>query len=157
MIGQDVATMLGLISTGLIAGLFFAWEVSVIPGLVRVGDRAYVQTMQHINRAILNPVFLLPFLLTPAFLVVAAVMADGGAVAWLIAAAVLYAAGVLGVTMTRNVPLNNELEQSDADTSAELVASARHRYETGWNRWNRLRTIAALGSFALAALATLSS
>lgn len=156
MTGQDVVILLGVVSSGLIAGLFFAWEVSVIPGLARVDDRTYVQAMQHINRAILNPVFLLPFLLTPGFLVGAEVLADGGAVTW-IAAAAVYVVGVLGVTMTRNVPFNNELDQFNADTTGELLAEARHRYETRWNRWNRLRTLAALGAFVLAVVAAFDS
>ena len=50
-----------VVLTGLSAGLFCAWSVSVIPGTKRVADLAYLETMQSINRAILNPVFFLIF------------------------------------------------------------------------------------------------
>ena len=156
MTGQDAMAVLGLVSSGLMSGLFFAWEVSVIPGLLRVDDRTYVLSMQSINRAILNPMFLLPFLLTPGFLVAAGVLAEKGAVTWMVSA-VVYGVGVLGVTMTRNVPFNNELDQFDIDTTDELLSAARHRYEKRWNRWNRLRTVAALASFLLAAATAVDS
>lgn len=41
--------------TGLSAGLFYAWAVSVIPGTRKVTDMIYLETMQSINRAIRNP------------------------------------------------------------------------------------------------------
>ena len=50
-----------ILLTGLSAGLFYAWEVSVIPGTKRVADASYIETMQHINRAIINPAFMLIF------------------------------------------------------------------------------------------------
>ena len=43
------------ILTGLSAGLLYGWRVSVIPGTRRTSSHAYVETMQAINRAILNP------------------------------------------------------------------------------------------------------
>ena len=43
------------ISSGLVSGLLYGWTVSVIPGLKKVPDTAYVETMQHINRAIIKP------------------------------------------------------------------------------------------------------
>ena len=156
MTGQTIVALLALISTGLVAGLFFGWEVAVIPGLKRVDDRTYLLTMQHINQAIVNPVFLLPFLATPALLAAAYLLNDGAG-NWLrLAAAVLYGIAVLGVTMTRNVPLNNELDRPDPASSAEVIGSARQAYEGRWNRWNRLRSLAALGSFVLVGLAELS-
>ncbi|MER6362184.1 hypothetical protein [Kitasatospora sp. NPDC001527] len=42
---------------GLMSGLFFAFDVSVMPGLAAGDDRTYVTAMQHINAAITNPVF----------------------------------------------------------------------------------------------------
>ena len=42
-------------------GFFFAWSVSVILGTKKVGDLTYLETMQSINREILNPVFFTVF------------------------------------------------------------------------------------------------
>jgi uncharacterized membrane protein len=47
--------------SALMAGLFFAYSVSVSPGLGRLPDNAYLPSMQHINRAIQNPLFFVVF------------------------------------------------------------------------------------------------
>ena len=52
----------GISGSGLIAGLFWGWSVSVARGLAKVSDCTYVSTMQSVNRAILNPMFLLVFM-----------------------------------------------------------------------------------------------
>ena len=44
------------------AGLFYAYACSVNPGLGRLPDTGYLAAMQSINRAILNPFFLLVFM-----------------------------------------------------------------------------------------------
>ena len=43
------------ITTGLMAGLYYAYACSVMLGLSRTGDRTFVSAMQQINVAILNP------------------------------------------------------------------------------------------------------
>ena len=49
------AVLLGAtLCTGLMAGLFYAYSVSVMPGLSGAADRTVVETMQRINVAILN-------------------------------------------------------------------------------------------------------
>ncbi|CAE7470434.1 unnamed protein product, partial [Symbiodinium microadriaticum] len=40
---------------------FYAWSVSVIPGTKRLADLTYLESMQSINRAILNPAFFVVF------------------------------------------------------------------------------------------------
>ncbi|MFD0539987.1 DUF1772 domain-containing protein [Actinomadura luteofluorescens] len=59
----QTATMLAaLISTGLMAGLFTGFAYAVMPGLNRSSDRTLIEAMQGINKAILNPAFMLPFM-----------------------------------------------------------------------------------------------
>ena len=43
------------ITTGLMAGLYYAYACSVMPGLSRTDDRTFVSAMQQINVAIINP------------------------------------------------------------------------------------------------------
>lgn len=147
-----------LSSSGLIAGLLYGWTVSVIPGLRRIPDVTYVTTMQSINRAIINPAFIVPFMGLPVGLTKDAIsrFRDGDTRrGWLMsAAAATYAIGVLGVTLGRNVPLNNALEVFDLNSASETaIATRRNRYESSWNRWHYLRTVAGAASFALAAAA----
>ena len=160
---MDLKTALlggGIVTTGLMSGLLYGWSVSVIPGTKRVPAGNYVDTMQHINRAIINPAFVVPFMGIPLVLGGAAVMqfrAGDHRRGWLLTgAAVTYVVGVLGVTVGRNVPLNDALDAFDLrGSTSEAVERRRTTYERPWNRWHHLRTLASVGSFALAAAAAL--
>ncbi len=64
--------------------------------------------------------------------------------------------GVLGVTIGRNVPLNDALDAFDLEGSdSQAVSSRRETYESPWNRWHSVRTLANLVSFVLASAAAL--
>lgn len=52
-----ITALLNALSTG----FFFAWSVSVILGTKKVGHLTYLETMQSINREILNPLFFIVF------------------------------------------------------------------------------------------------
>ncbi len=150
----------GIVTTGLMSGLLYGWSVSVIPGTKRVPAGNYVDTMQHINRAIINPAFVIPFMGIPLVLGGAAVMqfrAGDHRRGWLLAGATAtYVIGVLGVTGAGNEPLNDALDAFDLrGSTSEAVERRRTTYEQPWNRWHHLRTIASVGSFALAAAAAL--
>lgn len=145
---------LAILLTALIAGLFFGWSCSVIPGLARVPDPVYVHTMWSINRAIQNPVFLLVFLGATVVLPIAACQEFRalGALrsAPVLAATALYLFGTFGVTMFGNVPLNNMLDQVDpAVATAERITSVRAAFERPWIKLHTLRTIASVLALAL--------
>lgn len=149
-----------VITTGLMSGLLYGWAVSVIPGTRRIPDSAYVDTMQHINRAIINPAFIVPFMGVPLLVGVASwaqFRAGNHRRGWLLAgAAATYAVGVLGVTVGRNVPLNDALDRFDLrQAAADAVERRRTTYETPWNRWHFVRTAASVASFVLASAAAL--
>ncbi len=151
-------TRAGTVSSGLMAGLLYGWTVSVIPGLRRIPDSAYITTMQNINRAIINPAFIVPFMGLSVELTSGAIsrFREGETRRGLLmaGAAATYAIGVVGVTIRRNVPLNNALDIFDSDSSSRsAIAARRHSYESSWNRWHYLRTVASVASFALAAAA----
>jgi uncharacterized membrane protein len=160
---MDLKTALlggGIVTTGLMSGLLYGWSVSVIPGTKLVPAGNYVDTMQQINRAIINPAFVVPFMGIPLVLGGAALMqfrAGDHRRGWLLAGATAtYVVGVLGVTIGRNVPLNDALDAFDLrGSTSDAVERRRTTYERPWNRWHQLRTIAGVGSFALAATAAL--
>lgn len=152
--------LVAVVSTGLSTGLLFGWAVSVMPGTARVADTEYIAVMQSINRAIINPFFLVPFLLSPVLLVIASVGQFGvqeDENGWLLGtAAVVYAVGVLAVTIAGNIPLNDRLEAFDLDAADTDAASVeRTTYERGWNRWHYVRTLASLSAFVLAVASAL--
>ena len=143
--------------TGLSAGLFLAWTISVIPGTLRIDDTTYLNTMQSINRAILNPAFFFIFFGSGVLLSISSVQhfEPHSPSFWLlILAATCYIIGTIGITMLGNVPLNNQLDvlQLNEISSAQLDVF-RTTFEAKWNQYHYLRTIFSVVSFVLATLA----
>ncbi len=146
-----------VIVTGLSAGFFYAWSISVIPGTQNVSNITYLETMQSINKAILNPRFYFIFFGTIAFLSIASIYEfnTNKTTFWLILfASIFYMVGTVGVTGLGNVPLNNQL---DALNLSELnnikIGEFREYYESKWNQLHLIRTVFAVLSFILTVLA----
>jgi uncharacterized membrane protein len=147
---RGAALVAATITLGLSAGLFAAFSYAVMPGLNRADDRSFVEVMQRINVAILNPWFAICFLGALVLTALATVLQFGAdrrpALPWLLAGLVLYVV-VLAVTFAVNVPLNNALaEAGDADRIADLAA-VRERFEAAWVRWNVVRAVLAVAAF----------
>ena len=144
------------ITTGLMAGLFYAYSCSVMLGLRQTDDRTFITAMQRINVAILNGWFAIIFGGSVVLMTLAAALhlpRDARPVLpWIVAALVLYLVALV-ITFTVNVRLNNELAAAgDPDRIADLAA-VRERFEARWIRWNVARTVASTASFACLAWA----
>lgn len=141
-----VLTLLAVLGSGLIAGLFFAFSTSVMKALGRLPASEGMAAMQSINTVILNPIFLGTFMGTAAvcvvLLVVSIIRWQGPATGYLVAGAAAYLIGSILVTMVFNVPMNNALAASAASdpASADLWA----KYLTDWTFWNHIRTAASI-------------
>jgi uncharacterized membrane protein len=138
------------LTTGLMAGLYYAYACSVMLGLSRTDDRTFVSAMQQINVAIINPWFIVSFFGAFVFTASAGVLHLHGdwrtVLPWIAAALVLYVA-TLVITTGFNVPLNNELAAAgDPDRTADLAA-VRERFEASWVRWNIARAVASTAAF----------
>ena len=158
MDAKQILLTSSIVATGLMAGLWYGWSVSVIPGTRRVANAEYIGLMQHINREILTPRFLVPFVGIPLLLGGAAIVqfraGDQRRGLVLSASAVTYLVGVFGVTAAGNVPLNDALDAFDLPGStAEQIEQRRDAYEGPWNRWHTVRAIANVVAFTLAASA----
>ncbi|MEU9148176.1 anthrone oxygenase family protein [Streptomyces sp. NPDC048349] len=152
-----LATVLMVLSTvlvGLMAGLFFAFDVSVMPGLAAGDERTYVSAMRGFNTAIDgNPLFGTAFVLAlPAAAASAVVELRGGRRGTALCVGVAAAAylAVLVLTFAVNIPLNNQLAEAGA------VADMRdfgivEEFKTTWVTTNIVRTL--LSTAALSALA----
>jgi uncharacterized membrane protein len=148
-----VLTVLAIVGCGLMAGLFFAFSTSVMPGLARLPKPLAALAMQESNRTIQNPLFLLVFLGTAVvclLVAVAALVSGYGGVVWLVAGALLYVVGGFVVTMVVNVPMNNRLDRADPD-SAE-GAEIWTEYLSRWTAWHHLRALASTLATALLAV-----
>lgn len=141
------------LSTGLIAGLFYAYSCSVNPGLGRLTDSEYLRAMQSINRAILNPVFFMTFMGTLVLLPVSTWLSYDSIRFWyFLAAAIVYTVGVFGVTVAGNVPLNEALDKINIGAaSPDQLSLHRSLFEQRWNMFHAIRTV----SNVLSALLTI--
>ena len=146
-----------IVLTGLSAGLFYAWSVSVIPGTQKITDATYLETMQSINRAILNAPFFLIFFGSIVFLSVASIYQfhNKDLTFWLLlAASIIYLIGTVGVTGLGNVPLNDQLDVLKlSELNSGKMAEFRKFYEANWNRLHLVRTVFAVSSFILCVFA----
>jgi len=139
------------LATGLVAGVFYAYSVSVDPGLAAQSDASYVATMQEINERIQNPLFFASFfgavLLPLAALVVHLPRLRSGRFLLISLACLFYIGGGFLLTAFVNVPMNDQLATVDPEAPARILSRAREAYEGPWDFWNGVRTIFSTLSF----------
>lgn len=143
-----ITVLLNALSTG----FFFAWSVSVILGTKKVGDFTYLESMQNINKEILNPAFFIVFFGSLILLVMSACMQFNNKPLFglVLASLIIYLIGVFGITAFGNVPLNNELEALNITKLSILeLKNFRTYYEGTWNQYHNIRTISSMISFIL--------
>jgi uncharacterized membrane protein len=141
------------VTTGLNAGVYFGWATGVMPGLANVSDHTFVETMNEINDAIVNPAFMSVLLGAPVLTGIAAFTEKGAMRPWLLAALGANVATFL-VTMAANVPLNDTL--AAVDLATDDLRRAREDFETPWVAWNIVRTVTSTAATALIARALLA-
>lgn len=153
----NLTSFLALITTGLSAGFFYAWQVGSIPGLRLLDDVTYIQTMNAINATIRNfgfgIIFFGSFVLLLLALLSRLEQRRSLSFALLAAALLLYLVGPLFITFSVHVPLNTEL-LTYTDLSTLDVARIRADYQGRWNSWHLARTCAVVASFGLLLAAT---
>ncbi|MFF7445100.1 MULTISPECIES: anthrone oxygenase family protein [unclassified Streptomyces] len=146
-----VLTVLGVLGTCLVAGVFCGFSTFVMKGLAELPPAQGVAAMKAINVTALRPAFMLLFAGSAVLCAVIAVVTfvlwpDEGTVELLLGST-LYLVGSFGVTIVANVPRNDTLMRLDAGTSE--AAAYWPTYVREWTMWNHVRTIAS----AAAALA----
>jgi uncharacterized membrane protein len=137
---------------GLMAGVFGICALAVMRGLGTTDDQTFVRAFQSMDRAIINPLFMLTFFGALVLSGTAALLhrsGDAGTVVpWAAGAFVLYLCTVV-ITMAIHVPLNDALKE--AGNPRTLLAASAMRgafHETRWVVWNVVRaglTTTALG------------
>jgi uncharacterized membrane protein len=152
-IARPLSLIAATLTTGLIAGFFYAYACSVTLGLARLPDDQYIEAMQAINATVRNGVFAFSFFGAVLSLLVAlaihAPRPRSRSFLLVALAAVLYIGGGFMVTFLANVPMNEELARVGG-AAPEVLARVREGYEGPWNFWNGIRTL--FSSLALLAL-----
>ena len=149
-VAAHVATVGAAVGAGLVAGLCFSFHSFIMRAFDDLGASGAVRAMQSVNARILQssamPVWFSPVVLGG----LAALLSSER---WLPAVATgLYLVGAGAITRLGNIPLNEQLDEVDADSDG--AADAWSRYRAGWGQWNALRTLTcalATAVFALAA------
>ncbi len=149
MNGLRVTTLIAAtMTTGLMAGVFGLYQHTIMQGLARTDDRTFVGAFQAIDRAIINPWFMLSFLGALVLTAAAAVLNRSGPVLpWVLVALGLYVVVVV-VTIAVHVPVNDAIKAAgDPARITDLAAVRRQFDEARWLAWNLVRTIAATAGF----------
>ena len=149
----DIVLVAAVIAMGLLAGLFYAFDVAVMPGLTATDDRTLVDAMQQM---IDLPAFPLTLLVAPVLAAVALFQARRSGQAktagWIVASLVLYTVMVV-VTVAVHFPLNDDLKQAGDPARIENLAALRDDFVTPWVAWNIVRTLALTAAFGCLAWA----
>ncbi|MET0190759.1 MAG: DUF1772 domain-containing protein [Pseudonocardia sediminis] len=153
---QTLVLLAATLATGLTAGVFGDWAHTVMRALATTDDRTFVVAFQALDRAILNPAFLLPFVGALLFSGVAVLLhrPTGGPVPpWTAVAFGLLLASFV-ITVVVHEPLNGILRDAgDPDGIADVTALRAAFDETRWVVWHAVRTVAATAGFACLAWA----
>lgn len=153
MSGLRTITLIAATMTiGLVAGVFGLYSHTVMRGLAHTDDRTFVGAFQALDRAIINPWFMVSFVGALLFTATAAALhlpRDArGPLPWIIVALVLYVVA-FGITVAVNVPLNDALKAAgEPDRIVDLAAVRSNFDEARWAAWNLARTITTTVAFA---------
>ena len=156
-----VASVASIVFFGAIFGFFYAWVCSTMWGLDDADPRVAIEAMQSMNDSVRNAVFAPAFFATP-FVGLATAVAwrragDRRAATWFAAAAAVYFVGGLLLTMTVNVPMNEELAVVAVPTDRAAAAVIWDDYSGDWQIWNIARTICSGVALVLVGIGTLRS
>jgi uncharacterized membrane protein len=147
---QIVSLVGATAASGLMAGVFGLYAHTIMRGLGKTDDRTFVGAFQAIDRAIINPLFMLTFFGALLLSGLAALLYlrddDGGALPWVFAALVLYALVVV-VTMSVHLPLNDGLKAAGDPAHIDVSAARAAFHESRWVAWNIVRVVANTAAF----------
>jgi uncharacterized membrane protein len=151
-----IAAGVTIVTLGAMAGLFFAFSISVMPGLDAIRADQAIPAMQSINQKIQNAVFLPVFIFAPIAPAVTGVLLlihgqKTAGIIFLVAAAI-YVLGAFVSTVAVNIPMNDDLDAAQVPTSAQEAARLWSDYSTRWTRWNHLRAASSLASLLITSL-----
>jgi len=148
-------TLVVAVGSGIVAGIWFTFSNFVMAALARLPAEQAAAAMRTINRTVLNAGFFLLFFGTGAASLALAVLSlvrrEQPRSGLLSLGCLLYLAGSIGVTILRNVPLNDALAAARPGTAEE--AALWSRYLADWTFWNHVRaagTAAAAVTFGVA-------
>lgn len=148
-------TLLGAtITMGLMAGIFAVFAHTIMPGLRKTDDRTFVAAFQHIDRAIINPWFMITAFVGALVFTILAAIANRGtsALPWIAVAAGLYLIAII-VTAAVHLPLNDAIKAAGDPAHIDVAQVRAQFHEARWAAWNLVRVATSVPAFGLLAWA----
>ena len=157
---SSIVLLAATMTMGISAGVFQLYAFAIMPGLRRTDDSTFVAAFQQIDIAIVGPWLFVFFFGSLGFTAVAAALhfgaGDRTTFLWIGGALVLYLA-VFVITITINVPLNDEIKAAgEAGEIADFAAVRERFHEARWVSGNLFRAVASTVAFGCLALALVS-
>ncbi|MGI5169801.1 DUF1772 domain-containing protein [Spirillospora sp. CA-253888] len=151
-----VSAALAFLALAGVTGVYFAFSTSVMPGLNAVRPAVAVEAAQHLNRKILNPLFLFSFTGAPLLAALTGVLLlvllhHRAAGLLFLAAAAVYFLGAFLPTMAVHIPLNDALDTARLTGDPAEAARIWRDFAPRWTSWNHLRAVASTAATLLAA------
>lgn len=147
---RTLSLVLATLTMGLVTGAFVLYWHTIMPGLATTDDRTFVSAFQSMDRAIMNPWFMLTGFLGALIFTLIATFTQLGrpTFLWIVVALVLYVI-VFVITIAVNVPLNDAMKAAGLpDNPADLAAIREAFDEAKWRMWNSVRVVACVVAFA---------
>ncbi|MCW2547770.1 MAG: integral rane protein-like protein [Mycobacterium sp.] len=142
----QVLSIVSAVGCALAAGVFFAFSTFVMPALAKLPHTQGIAAMQAINIAAVRPGLMLELFGTAAACVATSIFAlTDWQIAYgpfVLAGAVLYLVGAIGLTAGFHQPRN--LALADVDSDSDEAAGLWKRYLAEWSAWTHDRTVAPL-------------
>ena len=135
---------------GLAAGVFALYAHTIMPALKTTDDRTFVASFQALDRAIINPWFMVGGFAGALVLTGLAVLTQlrQDALPWILVALALYLVTFV-VTVVVNVPLNDAIKAAgDPDRITDLAQVRADFHEVRWAAFNLVRVVTTTGAFA---------
>ena len=149
MISSSIITTLlwiTAISSGLIAGVYFAFSVFIMQAFDRISTSQSIAAMNSINETILRSLFMPLFfgssVISLCLIITAFVDWGEDRSELILIAGAIYFVGMFICTVVFNVPLNNLLAKTDPNS--ENAPQVWSHYLSNWTRYNHLRTVSSL-------------
>ncbi len=157
----NVLAYVATLFSGAIFGFFYAWVCSTMWGLDDADPRVAIEAMQAMNASVRNAVFFPAFFLTPVVLGIAAygfrATGRGLSARFFAAAAIVYLLGGAVLTMTINVPMNEDLAAVTVPADIDQARQIWDDYSGRWQFWNQTRTVFSGISLLLASIGLVAS
>ncbi len=131
------------ISSGLMAGIYFAFSSFVMPAFGKIDTSSAIRAMNSINEYILHswfmPLFIGSTIIALLLIIFSLMNWTGSTSVPMLMAGIIYLVGMFLCTAVFNVPLNNELAQITPDSPNAY--QVWNEYLKNWTKWNHLRTL----------------